>query len=258
MSSIRRGAAVVQRYIVSLYFIGVVVQFFLVGLGLFGMKAGSTIDNAKSLDAHRGFGFILIDFVGGLLLVATLVAWQTPARTESGSVHRVVSARCAAGGPCHLGLPSQVRRDVPPRKRSRPTWSLRRTRSSRLGRSTNKKDRARSSSRGGTSLEADGLAADNDESSEVVQLKRRSRRWSCNRKIGCASARECSLRKGRAPAGPAVRGSAEKPAPTGTARFAGADVAWTCSAALEIFEPRILAWPRIVAGHYCGGWDELH
>ena len=84
MSSIRRGAAVVQRYIVSLYFIGVVVQFFLVGLGLFGMKAGSTIDNAKSLDAHRGFGFILIDFVGGLLLLATLVAWQTPVGRKVG------------------------------------------------------------------------------------------------------------------------------------------------------------------------------
>ena len=78
MSSVRRGAAVAQRYIVSLYFLGVIVQFFLVGVGLFGMKAGSTIDNAKSLDAHRAFGFILIDFVGGLLLLSTLIAWQRP------------------------------------------------------------------------------------------------------------------------------------------------------------------------------------
>ena len=78
MNSVRRGAAVVQRYLVSLYFVGIIVQFFLVGVGLFGMKAGSNIDNAKSLDAHRGFGFILIDVVGGLLLVATLVAWQSP------------------------------------------------------------------------------------------------------------------------------------------------------------------------------------
>src|SRR5215471_17628624 len=84
MSSVRRGAAVAQRYIVSLYFLGVIVQFFLVGVGLFGMKAGSTIDNAKSLDAHRGFGFILIDFVGGLLLIATLIAWQSPLRQKVG------------------------------------------------------------------------------------------------------------------------------------------------------------------------------
>jgi hypothetical protein len=78
MNPVRRGAAVVQRYVVSLYFIGVIVQFFLVGYGLFGMKHGATIDNAKSLDAHRSFGFILIQFVGGVLLIATLVAWQKP------------------------------------------------------------------------------------------------------------------------------------------------------------------------------------
>jgi hypothetical protein len=84
MVSIRRGAASVQRYVVSLYFVGVIVQFFLVGVGLFGMKAGSTIDNAKSLDAHRGFGFLLIDIVGGLLLLATLIAWQKPLRQKVG------------------------------------------------------------------------------------------------------------------------------------------------------------------------------
>lgn len=84
MSSVRRGAAVAQRYVVSLYLLGVIVQFFLVGVGLFGMKAGSTIDNAKSLDAHRGFGFILIEFVGGLLLIVTLIAWQRPLRQKVG------------------------------------------------------------------------------------------------------------------------------------------------------------------------------
>lgn len=78
MSLVRRGAAVVQRYLVFLYFVGVIVQFFLVGLGLFGMKAGSNIDNAKSLDPHRGVGFVLVEFVGGLLLIATLLAWQKP------------------------------------------------------------------------------------------------------------------------------------------------------------------------------------
>jgi hypothetical protein len=78
MNAVRRGAAVVQRYVVTLYFIGVIVQFFLVGYGLFGMKHGATIDNAKSLDAHRGFGFILVEIIGGVLLIATLVAWQRP------------------------------------------------------------------------------------------------------------------------------------------------------------------------------------
>jgi hypothetical protein len=78
MNAVRRGAAVVQRYVVTLYFIGVIVQFFLVGYGLFGMKHGATIDDAKSLDAHRGVGFIIVEFVGGVLLIATLVAWQRP------------------------------------------------------------------------------------------------------------------------------------------------------------------------------------
>lgn len=78
MNPVRRGAAVVQRYVVTLYFIGVIVQFFLVGYGLFGMKHGATIDDAKSLDAHRGFGFIVIEIIGGVLLIATLVAWQRP------------------------------------------------------------------------------------------------------------------------------------------------------------------------------------
>jgi hypothetical protein len=84
MSSVRQGAAVAQRYVVSLYLLGVIVQFFLVGVGLFGMKAGSTIDNAKSLDAHRGFGFFLIDVIGGVLLIVTLIAWQSPLRQKVG------------------------------------------------------------------------------------------------------------------------------------------------------------------------------
>ena len=62
MNIIRRGAAVAQRYLVSLYFLGVVTQFFLVGMGLFGMKAGDTIGKAHSLNAHRDFGWGLETF----------------------------------------------------------------------------------------------------------------------------------------------------------------------------------------------------
>jgi hypothetical protein len=84
MSSVRRGAAVAQRYLVSLYFFGVVVQFFLVGVGLFGMKAGDTIGDAHSLNAHRDFGWALTEIGGALLLIATLVAWQRPLRRRVG------------------------------------------------------------------------------------------------------------------------------------------------------------------------------
>ena len=85
MNTVRRGAAVAQRYIVTLFFCGVVVQFLLVGLGLFGMKPGDTIGDAKSLDLHREFGWILTQFGAPLLLLATLVAWQKPLRSRVGA-----------------------------------------------------------------------------------------------------------------------------------------------------------------------------
>ena len=84
MNVIRRGAAVAQRYLVSLYFLGVVTQFFLVGMGLFGMKAGDTIGKAHSLNAHRDFGWALTQYGGLLLLLATLIAWQRPLRERVG------------------------------------------------------------------------------------------------------------------------------------------------------------------------------
>ena len=68
------------RYVTALFFVGVIVQFFLVGYGLFDMKHGATIDNAKSLDAHRGLGFILSDFGSILMLILVLLAWPKPRR----------------------------------------------------------------------------------------------------------------------------------------------------------------------------------
>jgi hypothetical protein len=78
MAAVRRGAWVALRYVTTIFFLGVVLQFFFVGYGLFGMKDGQTIDNAKSLDAHRAFGFILADGGAILLLVLALLAWPTP------------------------------------------------------------------------------------------------------------------------------------------------------------------------------------
>jgi hypothetical protein len=61
--------------VTALFFVGVIVQFFLVGYGLFDMKHGATIDNAKSLDPHRGFGFLLSDIFALLILILVLLAW---------------------------------------------------------------------------------------------------------------------------------------------------------------------------------------
>jgi hypothetical protein len=80
MAAVRRGAWVALRYVTTLFFVGVIVQFFLVGYGLFDMKHGATIDNAKSLDAHRGLGFILSDFGSILMLILVLLAWPKPRR----------------------------------------------------------------------------------------------------------------------------------------------------------------------------------
>jgi hypothetical protein len=78
MEAVRRVAWVLLKYVTTIFFVGVIAQFFLVGYGLFAMKHGATIDNAKSLDAHRGLGLILSDFGAILLLILTLLAWPRP------------------------------------------------------------------------------------------------------------------------------------------------------------------------------------
>jgi len=75
MDAVRRGAWVGLKYVTSLFFVGVIVQFFLVGYGLFDMKHGATIDNAKSLDAHRGLGWIIAEPGAILILILVLLAW---------------------------------------------------------------------------------------------------------------------------------------------------------------------------------------
>ena len=95
------------RYVTSLFFVGVIVQFFLVGYGLFAMKHGATIDNAKSLDAHRGLGWILSEFGAILMLILVLLAW--PARRLLGlwillAVLAFFQGVLASSGYHHWGL----------------------------------------------------------------------------------------------------------------------------------------------------------
>jgi hypothetical protein len=87
--------------------LGVVVQFFLVGYGLFAMKHGATIDNAKSLDPHRGLGWILSTYGAPLMLILVLLAW--PARRLllawiALAVLAFFQAILAAAGYHHWGL----------------------------------------------------------------------------------------------------------------------------------------------------------
>ena len=107
MAAVRRGAWVALKYVTSLFFLGVVVQFFLVGYGLFAMKHGATIDNAKSLDPHRGLGWILSEFGSILMLILVLLAW--PSRRLLGgwillAVLAFFQAILASSGYHHWGL----------------------------------------------------------------------------------------------------------------------------------------------------------
>lgn len=107
MAAVRRGAWGALRYVTSLFFLGVVVQFFLVGYGLFAMKHGATIDDAKSLDPHRGLGWILSEFGSILMLILVVLAW--PARRLLGAwillaVPAFFQAVLASSGYHHWGL----------------------------------------------------------------------------------------------------------------------------------------------------------
>ncbi len=107
MAAVRRGSWVALRYVTALFFLGVVVQFFLVGYGLFAMKHGATIDDAKSLDSHRGLGWILSTYGAPLMLILVLLAWPARRLLWAWIVLAVLGffqAILAAGGYHHWGL----------------------------------------------------------------------------------------------------------------------------------------------------------
>jgi hypothetical protein len=107
MAAVRRGAWVVLRYVTTIFFLGVIVQFFLVGYGLFAMKHGATIDNAKSLGPHRGLGWALSTYGAPLMLILVLLAWPARRLLVSWIVLAVlgfVQAILAAAGWKHWGF----------------------------------------------------------------------------------------------------------------------------------------------------------
>jgi hypothetical protein len=107
MAAVRRVAWVLLKYVTTIFFLGVVVQFFLVGYGLFDMKHGATIDNAKSLDPHRGLGWILSTYGAPLMLILVLLAWPARRLLLAWIVLAVLGffqAILAAGGYHHWGL----------------------------------------------------------------------------------------------------------------------------------------------------------
>ncbi|HEX6701535.1 MAG TPA: hypothetical protein VF101_12480 [Gaiellaceae bacterium] len=75
MNAVHRGAGAVLKYLTPLYVVLIIVQVFLAGEGIFGIKDGQGLEDAKSLDAHRGFGFIIAQPGALLFLIVALLWW---------------------------------------------------------------------------------------------------------------------------------------------------------------------------------------
>jgi hypothetical protein len=75
MNAVRRGAGAILKYLTPLYILLIFVQVFLAGEGIFGMKEGQSIEDAKSLDLHRDVGFFLAQLGALVFLILALVWW---------------------------------------------------------------------------------------------------------------------------------------------------------------------------------------
>ena len=103
VSSARRGAFTVFAYLAALLLLGIIVQFFLAGLGTFDLHA-QTLEKSDSFEPHEALGHILAA-VALLMLIAALVA-RTSTFAIWGSVAlvlliEVVQVVLAANGEDH-------------------------------------------------------------------------------------------------------------------------------------------------------------
>jgi hypothetical protein len=76
MTSLRQSATAGYRWLTLLFFVGVVVQFLLAGLGVFGIDQGTKLDDQSSLDPHRALGNLLV-VIAIVLIVLVAVARPT-------------------------------------------------------------------------------------------------------------------------------------------------------------------------------------
>jgi hypothetical protein len=98
----RRGATVVLKWFSALYVVLIVIQVYLAGEGIFGLKviehsddcdkkganlaAEHCIGTSKPLDAHRALGFILTLPGAVLFLIVALIAWHPVTRVRVVSI----------------------------------------------------------------------------------------------------------------------------------------------------------------------------
>jgi hypothetical protein len=74
MAGVRRVSRSILKYFVALYVVGVIVQIFLAGEGIFG-GTEEPIEDSSLLDPHRGLGWFLTTPIAFLLLIVALLAW---------------------------------------------------------------------------------------------------------------------------------------------------------------------------------------
>ena len=73
----RRAAGVAYGYLAAFFVLGVLVQVYLAGIGIFGINSGKVAD-ATSLDPHRAWGTVLM-VLSLILLILALIAWVSRA-----------------------------------------------------------------------------------------------------------------------------------------------------------------------------------
>jgi hypothetical protein len=72
-AGIRAIAGAAYRWLIAVFVLTVVVEFFLAGAGAFGQKSDVALGDQKSWDPHRALGYILIG--GALLLLVVCLLW---------------------------------------------------------------------------------------------------------------------------------------------------------------------------------------
>ena len=76
MAGVRRVTRSILRYVFPLYVILIALQVYFAGEGIFGTRdQGVEIEEAKPLDLHREFGWIIGQPVALLVLIVALLAW---------------------------------------------------------------------------------------------------------------------------------------------------------------------------------------
>ena len=80
MAAVRRGAEAILRFLTALWLLAIIVQIFLACSVIFAIEEGQGLEEADSLDLHRGLGHIIAELGALLFLVLSLIWWPRDKR----------------------------------------------------------------------------------------------------------------------------------------------------------------------------------